>query len=63
MMVLSRMGINIAPVFAGAGVIGIAVGFGAQTLIRDIFSGAFFLMDDAFRRGEYVEIEGVPWNC
>ncbi|MGI9365080.1 MAG: mechanosensitive ion channel family protein [Rhizobiaceae bacterium] len=59
MVVLSRMGIDIAPVFAGAGVIGIAVGFGAQTLIRDIFSGAFFLMDDAFRRGEYVEIEGV----
>ena len=59
MVILSRMGIDIAPIFAGAGVVGIAVGFGAQTLIRDIFSGAFFLMDDAFRKGEYVEIEGV----
>ena len=59
MVVLSRMGIDIAPIFAGAGVVGIAVGFGAQTLIRDIFSGAFFLMDDAFRKGEYVEIEGI----
>ena len=59
MVILSRMGVDVAPIFAGAGVVGIAVGFGAQTLIRDIFSGAFFLMDDAFRRGEYVEIEGV----
>ena len=59
MVILSRLGVDIAPIFAGAGVVGIAVGFGAQTLIRDIFSGAFFLMDDAFRRGEYVEIEGI----
>ncbi|MEE9315423.1 MAG: mechanosensitive ion channel domain-containing protein [Rhizobiaceae bacterium] len=59
MIVLSKLGVDIAPIFAGAGVIGIAVGFGAQTLIRDIFSGAFFLMDDAFRKGEYLEIEGI----
>ena len=59
MVILSRMGIDIAPIFAGAGVVGIAVGFGAQTLIRDIFSGAFFLLDDAFRKGEYVEIGGI----
>jgi small-conductance mechanosensitive channel len=59
MIILSRMGVDIAPIFAGAGVVGIAVGFGAQTLIRDIFSGAFFLLDDAFRRGEYVDIEGT----
>ncbi|MEL6966995.1 MAG: mechanosensitive ion channel domain-containing protein [Pseudomonadota bacterium] len=59
MVILSRLGVDIAPIFAGAGVVGIAVGFGAQTLIRDIFSGAFFLMDDAFRKGEYLEIEGI----
>ncbi len=59
MIILSELGVDIAPIFAGAGVVGIAVGFGAQTLIRDIFSGAFFLMDDAFRKGEYVEIEGI----
>ena len=59
MVILSRMGFDIGPIFAGAGVVGIAVGFGAQTLIRDVFSGAFFLMDDAFRKGEYVEIEGI----
>ena len=59
MIILSELGFDIGPIFAGAGVVGIAVGFGAQTLIRDIFSGAFFLLDDAFRKGEYVEIEGI----
>lgn len=56
MITLSEIGINIAPLFAGAGVVGLAIGFGAQTLIRDIFSGAFFLIDDAFRKGEYIDI-------
>lgn len=54
LMVLMEMGINVSPLFAGAGVVGLAVGFGAQTLVRDMFSGAFFLLDDAFRRGEYI---------
>ncbi|MGN6471856.1 MAG: mechanosensitive ion channel family protein [Rhizobiaceae bacterium] len=57
--VLSYLGVNVGPLFAGAGLVGIAIGFGAQTLIRDIFSGAFFLIDDAFRKGEYVEIGQV----
>lgn len=56
MIVLSNLGVDIAPLFAGAGVIGLAVGFGAQTMIRDIFSGGFFLFDDAFRKGEYIEL-------
>ncbi len=55
--VLSSFGVNIAPLLAGAGVVGIAVGFGAQALVRDIFSGFFFLIDDAFRVGEYIEID------
>ena len=59
MIVLSELGVDIAPLFAGAGVVGLAIGFGAQTLIRDIFSGAFFLMDDAFRKGEYIDIGSV----
>ncbi len=59
MVALSQLGVNIAPLFAGAGVVGLAVGFGAQTLIRDIFSGAFFLIDDAFRKGEYIDIGSV----
>lgn len=56
MITLSEIGVDIAPLFAGAGVVGLAIGFGAQTLIRDIFSGAFFLIDDAFRKGEYIDI-------
>jgi len=54
-----EIGVNVSPLFAGAGVVGIAVGFGAQTLIRDIFSGAFFLIDDAFRKGEYIDLGDV----
>ncbi|MGB0865702.1 MAG: mechanosensitive ion channel family protein [Granulosicoccaceae bacterium] len=57
--VLHSMGISIAPVLAGAGVVGIAIGFGAQKLVQDILSGMFFLIDDAFRRGEYIEIENL----
>ena len=57
--ILSDWGVNIAPLFAGAGVVGLAIGFGAQTLIRDIFSGVFFLIDDAFRKGEYIEVGTV----
>ncbi|OIQ31872.1 MAG: mechanosensitive ion channel protein MscS [Alphaproteobacteria bacterium MedPE-SWcel] len=59
LIVLMEMGINVSPLFAGAGVVGLAVGFGSQTLVRDIFSGAFFLIDDAFRRGEYIDIGSV----
>ncbi len=54
--VLSALGINILPLLAGASVFGLAVAFGAQTLVRDIVSGAFFLTDDAFRVGEYIEV-------
>jgi small-conductance mechanosensitive channel len=53
---LSSLGVNIGPLIAGAGVVGIAIGFGAQTLVRDIVSGFFYLIDDAFRIGEYVVI-------
>ncbi len=59
LLVLLEAGINVAPLFAGAGVVGLAIGFGAQALIRDILSGAFFLVDDAFRRGEYIDIGAV----
>jgi small-conductance mechanosensitive channel len=56
---LAAMGLQIGPLLAGAGVVGIAVGFGAQTLVRDILSGIFFLLDDAFRVGEYIESGGI----
>jgi small-conductance mechanosensitive channel len=52
---LSTLGLNIGPLLAGLGVIGIAIGFGAQTLVRDVISGLFFLMEDAFRVGEYID--------
>jgi small-conductance mechanosensitive channel len=55
MMVLSAMGIEIGPLIAGAGVVGVAIGFGAQTLVKDIISGMFYLLDDAFRVGEYIQ--------
>jgi small-conductance mechanosensitive channel len=54
LMGLSALGVQIAPLLAGAGVIGVAVGFGSQTLVRDIMSGMFYLLDDAFRVGEYI---------
>jgi small-conductance mechanosensitive channel/DNA-directed RNA polymerase subunit RPC12/RpoP len=59
MIGLSSLGVNIAPLLAGAGVVGLAIGFGAQTLVRDIVSGIFFLVDDAFRLGEYVDVGDV----
>lgn len=59
LIVLMQMGINVAPLFAGAGVVGLAIGFGSQALVKDIFSGAFFLFDDAFRKGEYIDIGSV----
>lgn len=55
LIVLSAIGIDIKPLLAGAGVIGLAFGLGTQSLIKDIVSGMFFLMDDAFRIGDYVE--------
>ena len=59
MVCLSALGVNIGPLIAGAGVVGLAIGFGAQTLVRDIVSGFFYLMDDAFRIGEYVVIDQI----
>ncbi len=58
LIVLSELGVDIGPLIAGAGIVGIAIGFGAQTLVRDIVSGVFFLIEDAFRVGEYIQISG-----
>jgi moderate conductance mechanosensitive channel len=54
LMALSSLGVEIGPLIAGAGVVGVAIGFGAQTLVRDIIAGMFYLLDDAFRVGEYI---------
>jgi len=52
---LWALGIEITPLLAGAGVVGLALGFGAQALVRDVIAGIFFLAEDAFRVGEYIE--------
>jgi len=55
MIVLEDFGINVTPLLAGASIFGIAISFGSQTLVRDIVSGIFYLTDDAFRVGEYID--------
>ena len=55
MLILSGLGVNIGPLLAGAGIVGLAIGFGAQTLVRDIITGVFLILDDAFRVGEYIQ--------
>jgi small-conductance mechanosensitive channel len=55
LMALSALGVQIGPLIAGAGVVGVAIGFGAQTLVKDIISGVFYMLDDAFRVGEYIQ--------
>ncbi len=59
LIILMELGVNVGPLFAGAGIVGIAIGFGSQALVRDVFAGAFFLLDDAFRKGEYLDVGGV----
>lgn len=56
---LSNIGVDTTPLLAGASIVGLAIGFGAQKLVTDVVSGIFFLVDDAFRVGEYVTVEGT----
>jgi small-conductance mechanosensitive channel len=58
MMVLNELGISIAPILGAAGVVGVAVGFGAQSLVKDYFSGFFMLLENQVRVGDVVEIAG-----
>ncbi len=58
-MVLPEFDVNIAPLLAGAGVIGIGIGFGAQGLVRDVLSGIFILFEDQYVAGDWVEICGI----
>ena len=52
---LANLGVNVGPLLAGAGIFGLAISFGSQALVRDIVSGFFFIADDAFRVGEYID--------
>jgi small-conductance mechanosensitive channel len=56
LIALSALGVDTGPLLAGAGVVGLAVGFGSQALVRDVVSGFFFLIEDAFRLGEYLDV-------
>lgn len=55
LIVLSQLGVEVVPLIAGAGIFGVAIGFGSQTLVKDIISGVFYMFDDAFRIGEYIQ--------
>ncbi|WP_425552715.1 mechanosensitive ion channel family protein [Halomonas cibimaris] len=55
---LANLGVNVTPLLAGAGVIGLAIGFGAQTLVQDLITGIFILIEDSLAVGDFVEING-----
>lgn len=56
MLVLAELGISLAPILGAAGVVGLAVGFGAQSLVKDFFSGFFLLLEDQLRQGDIVKL-------
>jgi small-conductance mechanosensitive channel len=57
-MVLGQLGIELGPLLAGAGILGVAIGFGSQALVRDFLSGVFILIEDQFGVGDIVDIDG-----
>jgi small-conductance mechanosensitive channel len=57
-MVLSELGVDVAPLLAGAGVVGVALGFGSQSLVKDFLSGLFILAEDQFGVGDVVDLDG-----
>jgi len=59
MLILRKMGIDIAPIIAGAGIVGLAVGFGAQELVRDFISGFFMLLENQIREGDVAIVNGT----
>ena len=59
MMALREIGLDVRPILAGAGVIGVAVGFGAQHVVRDLIAGIFILVDDQYAIGDVVRVAGV----
>ncbi|HOO45293.1 MAG TPA: mechanosensitive ion channel family protein, partial [Deltaproteobacteria bacterium] len=59
LIILKELGIEIAPILAGAGVLGLAVGFGAQNLVRDVISGFFFILENQVRVGDVAVVNGT----
>jgi small-conductance mechanosensitive channel len=62
LMTLSNLGADVAPIIASAGVIGLAIGFGAQTLVKDLITGFFIIFEDQFSVGDYVSINNGVIN-
>lgn len=58
-MIVSELGVNIAPALAGLGVAGIAIGFGAQTLVKDLFNGVLILLENQYGIGDVVKVAGI----
>ncbi len=58
MMILSELKIDITPIIASAGILGLAIGFGAQTLVKDMINGLFILSEDQFGEGDLIEVSG-----
>jgi small conductance mechanosensitive channel len=58
MLILSELKINIAPILGAAGIVGVAIGFGAQSLVKDYVGGLFILIEDQIRQGDSIKIEG-----
>ena len=61
-IVLGELGVEIGPVLAAAGIVGLAVGFGAQNLVQDVISGFFILLEDQIRVGDVVQIKAGWWK-
>ena len=59
MMVLSEIGVNIGPLLAGAGIVGVAIGFGSQKLVQDLITGIFLLLENAMQVGDSVTVSGL----
>ncbi|MGH2542223.1 MAG: mechanosensitive ion channel family protein, partial [Ardenticatenaceae bacterium] len=59
LMILAEYGVPIGPLLAGAGIAGIAIGFGAQSLVKDFISGVFILLEDQYREGDVVRVGGI----
>jgi small-conductance mechanosensitive channel len=62
LVVLSEIGINIAPLLAGAGIMGVAIGFGSQKLVQDLITGIFLLLENAMQVGDWVTVSGLSGN-
>src|SRR6185503_2416062 len=62
LMILGALGLNLGPLLASAGIVGLAIGFGAQTLVHDVINGFFILIEDQFDIGESVRMAGVKGN-